>query len=278
MTDSASPQQADPLAELPPPFGQGPWQFEASQPELASAIRIQARRYCPEIQIRIDRDGQQCQVEFTDELAHFAGEGDFHFGDYRLARLTLADGAKSNVVYGIYAPGDFQPLDLDRADDLGLPAGKQGWTLPKPAAAPPGAITFIRPRTAMPVDQWSLVLAPEDASSPPWCKRLLEWSDVPHEHLVIRYAELSFYNGYNLVEVLTRKEPQPYKRSYALVRTDPANDQADVCPLNGASPVLHVLNRLPGVLLFDSPQRIDDYLRFFCWAASDFANWSFPSR
>lgn len=141
--------------------------------------------------------------------------------------------------------------------------------------SPPQVLFPRRTRTALPIRQWHKL----DERLPEPLRRKLgridpeTWHDALRERYgvgrddaaaapILRVAEMSFYKTFCLLEVL---EPRVdyYRRTYALIRRD--HGKIDIRPLNGESFVILTINAEDDKPLLDGA-KIDDYLRFFCWA------------
>ena len=88
------------------------------------------------------------------------------------------------------------------------------------------------------------------------------WISEPDQPPRIRIADLPFYRNYKLLE-LSGPGPQGWQRSYALAAATSGVDS--VVPLDGSSPPLHRINKLPDELRLDA-ESVVPYLAFFCWA------------
>jgi hypothetical protein len=225
---------------------------------LAENILTEAFRYCPDLQRLAPKD----PVVHAGKLAFYE--------DYQLARISWASGEKTSAVLGFYAPGDFRPVDesgraieeLNRLAPLLSDGGPvvSYEQLHEYAENNPGVITLDRTETAPAFRRWELL---DGDAHEHWAKRLRDEFGLEGP-LTLRFAEeaeLSFYRRFRLMEVL-RGGPDDPGRSYFLV----GHDGANLRRLDGQSALLHEINDIEGALMLDSPQRVDDYLRFFCWA------------
>lgn len=100
---------------------------------------------------------------------------------------------------------------------------------------------------------------------------------------LLRIANLTFYENYQLLEVLIPEGNDRIvmmKRGYALI---PKNKDgkiigSEIKILNGTSPVIHNINSEDNELILNE-DTINDYLRFFCWAVhSDEGSFSIPAH
>ncbi len=107
---NATPASAVPISSLPRPFGDLPWPLPLAE-HAAHAVLQQARRHCPDW---VDAPaGFEYRVNALG--ISFAPQG----SGYELVRVSLhptADEppnreAAPPIVYALYAPGDFRPLD-----------------------------------------------------------------------------------------------------------------------------------------------------------------------
>ncbi|MCB0771281.1 MAG: hypothetical protein KDC00_12855, partial [Flavobacteriales bacterium] len=224
---------------------------------LTQAILVQFHRHCPD-------PGMNPTLVFHDPTVNF--------NDYMLVRLVepLA-GNEERESYGLYAPGDYRPLDAgrERMEALGHNAPWQGdhealeelmlsWERYAVAAIPRLSKFPLRAQSIMAVQQWGHTQGQGVALF----EALRQGGSDIQESSLIRVAEVSFYRHYKLVEIL-HPEKLHYRRGYCFVRETP--EGVDVKPVDGMPSVFYEINEIDGEIQLDTVERVCDYIRTFCW-------------
>ena len=224
---------------------------------LTKAILEQFHRYCPDpglapTTVQVDRSAD--------------------VNDYLLLRLLEGEGtAAEKETYGLYAPGDFRPLDRMgdrltamryntpwRGTDEAFDDLSRNWERYAAQTSDRKLKLPLRVQAAMPVERWGHA----QGKGIDLFDALKKGGTDIEDNTLIRVAPLSFYRNYQLLEVLYPEQIH-YRRGYCLFKE--VDGGLDVRPVTGKSDVFHDINAMPGELLLDTEAQVRDYIRMFGW-------------
>lgn len=249
-----------------------------------SAERIESSRERDDILRQL---GRYCPLEdVAVVLAEVWRTPVIGWAEMQLVRIvTDVSVSRPKVIYGLFAQGDFRPLDrngevLRFAYKVDEPLSQNKLNVDELVASwvahigQPDHEDVLFPdriQAALPMWEWHhrnefgskvthvldqmelLVKGDEERSSPARLK-----------DAVLRFAELPFYANWRLLEYAGYDNEGKLCRTYALCKEDV--EQMAILPLDGRSGPIHTANGARGELLLDTPEQRAAYLRFFCWA------------